>query len=232
MKLCIIPARGGSKRIANKNIKNFCGKPIIAWSISAAIKSNIFDKIVVSTDNHEIAEISKRYGAEVPFTRPKSISDDFTGTIPVIQHGIKWINSNYQKVDYVCCIYATAALIEHNYIQLGFKRLIEQKASFAIAVTNFPYPIQRSLKLNKNQNIEMMNPKNFKKRSQDLEDFFHDAGQFYWGKASSWLNTESIFNENSIPIFLPRYKAQDIDTLEDWEQAEILFKSLKKITNK
>ncbi len=228
MKLCIIPARGGSKRIVNKNIKSFCGKPIIAWSILAAIRSNIFDKIIVSTDNKEIAEISKKHGAEVPFTRPKSISDDFTGTIPVIQHGIKWINNNYKKVDYVCCLYATAPLVEHHYIQLGYKSLIEQKASFAISVTSFPYPIQRSLKLNKNKNIEMINPEYFNKRSQDFEDFFHDAGQFYWGKASSWLNSESIFSKNSIPIFLPRFKVQDIDTLEDWEHAEIIFKSLKR----
>ena len=230
MKVCIIPARGNSKRISKKNIKNFCGKPIIEWSISEAIKSKCFDKIIVSTDNQEISKISKNNGAEVPFIRPKEISDDFTGTIPVIQHAIKWINNNYKKVDFACCLYATAPFIEAHYLQLGFKKLITQKASFAISVTSFPSPIQRALKLNVNNNIEMLNPKNFNKRSQDLEEYFHDAGQFYWGGASSWLNAESIFNNKTIPIIIPRYKVQDIDTLEDWSQAERLFKSLNKNT--
>ncbi len=229
MKLCVIPARGGSKRIPKKNIKYFCGKPMIEWSILTAIKSDCFDKIIVSTDSEEIAEISKKIGAEVPFLRPNNISDDHTGTIPVISHAINFINDHFSKVDYACCIYATAPFVEASFIQEGFKKIKEENANYSFSATSYPFPIQRAIKITSQNRSQMFFPENFNTRSQDLENSFHDAGQFYWGKASSWLENKRIFDDNSIPIIIPRYKVQDIDDQEDWERAEIIFELIKKI---
>ncbi len=223
MNICIIPARGGSKRIPRKNIKNFCGKPIISWSIEAALNCKCFSRVIVSTDDDEIAEISKRYGAEVPFKRSESLSDDYTGTLAVIKNAINWLEENNEKVDFICCLYPTAPFIEVNYLEEGFKKLIENNASYSISVTSFSYPIQRAFKLTKNERLKMFFPENMNKRSQDLEKSFHDAGQFYWGKRAAWLKEEGILDQNTVPIYIPRYKVQDIDNEEDWIQAERIF---------
>ena len=180
MKICVIPARGGSKRIPRKNIRLFCGEPIISWSIKANF-SNIFDKIIVSTDDKEISKISQKYGAEI-LLRPKSLSDDFTGTIPVIKHTINWVNKHIDRVEYVCCLYATAPFVEPSYLIEGYEKLINNDLNYTFSVTSFPFPIQRAIKISKLNRVEMLNPENFNKRSQDLEETFHDAGQFYWGK--------------------------------------------------
>ena len=227
MKLCVIPARGGSKRIPKKNIKMFCGKPIIQWSIEAALESNCFDRVIVSTDSEEISTISKALGAEVPFIRPSNLSDDFTATAPVINHAIQYMSQNFQSVELACCIYATAPFIEASYIQDGLRKIIENEANFSFSVTTFPFPIQRAIKLNKKNKSEMFFPENLNKRSQDLEDSFHDAGQFYWGKSSAWLEGKRMFEDNSIPIIIPRHKVQDIDNEEDWIRAEIMFKAIQ-----
>jgi len=227
MKLCIIPARGGSKRIPKKNIRLFCGKPIIQWSIEAAFESKCFDKVIVSTDSEEIADISKRIGAEVPFIRPKSLSDDYTPTAPVINHAIEFIKNKHENIEYVCCIYATAPFVEAAYVKDGLKKIIDTKANFSFSVTSFPFPIQRAIKLTKDNKSQMFFPENMNKRSQDLEDAFHDAGQFYWGKSSAWLEGKSMFDDNSIPIIIPRFKVQDIDNEEDWQRAELMFKAIK-----
>ena len=227
MKLCVIPARGGSKRIPKKNIKIFCGKPIIQWSIEAALESNCFDRVIVSTDSEEISTISKALGAEVPFIRPSNLSDDFTATAPVINHAIQYMSQNFQSVELACCIYATAPFIEANYIQDGLRKIIENEANFSFSVTTFPFPIQRAIKLNKENKSEMFFPENLNKRSQDLEDSYHDAGQFYWGKSSAWLEGKRMFEDNSIPIIIPRHKVQDIDNEEDWIRAEIMFKAIQ-----
>tara|TARA_B100000212_G_scaffold291237_1_gene232891 strand:+ start:1196 stop:1888 length:693 start_codon:yes stop_codon:yes gene_type:complete len=227
MKLCVIPARGGSKRIPKKNIRLFCGKPIIQWSIEAALKSKCFDKIIVSTDSEEISKISKSVGAEVPFIRPKSLSDDYTSTAPVINHAIEFMKNRHGNIDYVCCIYATAPFIEPNYIKDGFKKFIDAEANFSFSVTTFPFPIQRAIKLTKENKSKMFFPENLNKRSQDLEDSFHDAGQFYWGKSSAWLEGKSMFDDNSIPIIIPRHKVQDIDNEEDWIRAELMFEAIQ-----
>ena len=223
MKLCVIPARGGSKRIQKKNIKKFCGKPIIAWSIQLAITSKYFDKIIVSTDDDEIADLARRYGADVPFVRPKILSNDYTGTVPVISHAIKWQIKHYQKPTYVCCIYATAP-----FVKFGLKILKNSSSEYAFSATNFAYPIQRSFRIKKNKKIKMFYPEHYNSRSQDLEEAFHDAGQFYWGLTDSWLKNKPIVSENAIPIMIPRYRVHDIDTLEDWQIAERMFR----ITNK
>ena len=227
MNIAIIPARGGSKRIPRKNIKEFCGKPMISYSIHAAQKSGVFDHIFVTTDDIEIAEIAKRNGAEVPFMRPKNLSDDFTQTRLVIIHAINEIAKLIGKVNKFCFIYAAAPFIQANDLNEGLERLIKKKCSFVFTVTNFPYPIQRALKIVEGDRIEMFNADFFDTRTQDLEEAYHDAGQFYWGKAQAFLDNVMTFSKESSPLILPRYRVQDIDTLEDWKEAEIKSIALK-----
>ncbi len=224
MRLCVIPARGGSKRIPRKNIKAFCGKPMISYSIEAAKESGLFDKIVVSTDDAEIAEIAKSYGAVVPFMRPSELSDDHTATIPVIAHAIKASVNDINDVEAVCCIYATAPLVQAQYIQEAYKKLLTCKALYAFSATSFPFPIQRAIRLTKEDRVEMFSPENFAVRSQDLEEAYHDAGQFYWGTPKAWLEGKIIFAPHSTAVLLPRHLVQDIDTAEDWIRAEFMFK--------
>lgn len=227
MNVAIIPARGGSKRIPRKNIKEFCGKPMIAWSIEAAQKSGVFDRIIVSTDDEEIAEIAREYGAEVPFMRPDELSNDYAGTIPVIRHATDWLVNHGCKVDFVCCIYATAPFIRAEDIVNGLGTLHAQHGDYAFTVSRFPYPIQRALKVSDDQRISMFSPDMFYVRSQDLEESWHDAGQFYWGTSLAWLNEKPIFSANSYSIELPRERVQDIDTPEDWRVAEWLFRAME-----
>lgn len=227
MKLCVIPARGGSKRIPRKNIKPFCGKPIIAWSIEAAIKSNSFDKIIVSTDDDEIADVAQNWGAEVPFLRPSELSNDYIGTSDVVSHAIKWHINNGNKIKEVCCLYATAAFVEANDLNKGLKLLEENEIDYVFSVTSYAFPIQRAIEITDNNRIKMCNPKYYDIRSQDLKPCWHDAGQFYWAYTDTWLENKPIFNSSSIPIILPRYRVQDIDTNEDWKCAELMFKSLR-----
>jgi pseudaminic acid cytidylyltransferase len=228
MKLCVIPARGGSKRIEKKNIKIFCGKPIIAWSIQLAIASKQFDKIIVSTDDNEIADLARSYGADVPFMRPKKLSDDYAGTVPVISHTIKWQIKHYQRPTYVCCIYATAPFAKLSDLKYGLKILKSSSSEYTFSATNYSYPIQRSFKIKKNKKIKMFYPKHYNSRSQDLEEAFHDAGQFYWGMTDAWLKNKPIISKNSSPIMIPRNQVQDIDTLEDWQIAERMFQMMNK----
>jgi len=226
MKLCVIPARGGSKRIPKKNIRDFCGKPVIAYSIEAALTANCFDKVIVSTDDEEIAEVAKQYGAEVPFIRPQELADDFTGTSDVVKHAIQWYQDSARSVSFTCCIYATAPFIMPAYIRQGYKNLKTSSKSYAFTITSFPFPVQRALRINNANEIEAIYPENIFMRSQDLEEAYHDAGQFYWGRSEAFMNNEVIFSAESIPVILPRHLVQDIDTLEDWHKAEFMYKSL------
>lgn len=227
MKLAVIPARGGSKRIPRKNIKPFCGKPMIAWSIEAAQLSGCFDRIIVSTDDDEISEVARAFGAEVPFVRPHALSDDHTSTIPVIAHAINWMNCNASPVDDACCVYATAPFVLAKDLQRGFKVLKSSGADYAFSVTSYAFPIQRAIRITANRRVEMFNPEHFKTRSQDLEEACHDAGQFYWGRAKAWLANKPLFTDDAAPVLLPRHRVQDIDTAEDWDRAEWLFKALQ-----
>ena len=227
MNLCVIPARGGSKRIPLKNIKDFNGKPIIAYSIEAAIKSNCFSQVIVSTDDKEIAEVALKYGALVPFTRPDNLSDDFVGTIPVVRHAIEWLeNNNNIRFDNVCCLYATAPFVKSKIIRESYKQLIKSKSYYCFSVTSFAFPIQRALKINQESKIKMFYPKYLDSRSQDLQESYHDAGQFYWGKTQAFKDEMPIFSKFSSPYILPRYLVQDIDNNEDWIRAELMFKVL------
>ncbi|MDK2047381.1 pseudaminic acid cytidylyltransferase [Aliarcobacter butzleri] len=228
--VAIIPARGGSKRIPKKNIKNFHGKPLIAYSIEVALKSKLFDKVVVSTDDEEIAKIAKEFGAEVPFLRPKELSDDFTGTGAVINHAINFLKEQGKNIDFVCTIYATAPLLQEKYLIKAYEKIKDSNARNAFSCTSMPFPIQRTFKITSNERCEMFWPENFSKRSQDLEEAYQDAGQFYWTN----LNVKSddiIFGKDSIPIILPRYLVQDIDTQEDWTRAEFMYEAIKKDKN-
>lgn len=228
MRLAVIPARGGSKRIPRKNIKEFCGKPIIACSIEAAIESGCFDKIIVSTDDEEIAAVACEWGAEVPFVRPPELSDDYVGTIPVIRHAIEWFAEKSISFNHVCCIYATAPFVTSDDIRHGLETLKESGSNYAFSVTSYSFPIQRAVKITSNGRIEMFQPEYFSKRSQDLEEAYHDAGQFYWGLSRAWVEERPLFSEYAAPVVLPRYRVQDIDTPEDWVRAEMMFRILEK----
>jgi len=225
--IAVIPARGGSKRIPRKNIKDFFGKPLIAYSIQTALDSKLFDKVVVTTDDEEIAEIAKKYGAEVPFLRPKELSDDFTGTGDVVNHTLNYLKENGEKFDYVCTIYATAPLLQSKYLIEGFNKLRDSDAVNAFSATSMPFPIQRTFKLDDNGRCEMFTPEHYMTRSQDLEEAYQDAGEFYWSKLDK-TSTEIMFGKDSIPIILPRYLVQDIDTLEDWQRAEVMYEVINK----
>ncbi|EJF06154.1 pseudaminic acid CMP-transferase [Thiovulum sp. ES] len=227
MNLAVIPARGGSKRIPRKNIKNFHGKPLIAYSIEVAKKSGLFDKIIVSTDDREIAEISKKLGAEVPFIRPQKLSDDFAGTDVVTEHALQTLKESGENFDFVCTIYATAPFLREEYLVEGFQKLKNSDAINSFSASTFPFPIQRGFKL-ENSRCQMFQPENYSTRSQDLEEAYHDAGQFYWKKVKE-TSSEVMFGKDSIPIILPRYLVQDIDTLEDWKRAELMFQVLQNL---
>lgn len=225
--IAIIPARGGSKRIPRKNIKEFHGKPLIAYSIEAALASELFDKVIVSTDDEEIAQTARIYGASVPFLRPKELSDDFTGTGDVVQHAINYLKENGEEFDFVCTIYATAPLLQSKYLIQGYGKLKESDAVNAFSATSMPFPIWRTFKVDKNGRCEMFWPQNYHKRSQDLEEAYQDAGQFYWSKLDK-KSDEIMFGKDSIPIILPRYLVQDIDTLEDWQRAEFMYEAIQR----
>ena len=231
MRLAVIPARGGSKRIPRKNIKPFGGMPMIAWSIRAAFESQCFDRIIVSTDDEEIAQVAQSYGADVPFMRPPELSDDHTGTIPVIAHAINWQNQHGQQATEICCIYATAPFVKACDLQRGLDTLLNTGAEYAFSVTSYAFPIQRAIHITAEQRIEMFHPEFFNTRSQDLVEAWHDAGQFYWGKAQAWLDSKILFSHDAVPIPLPRHCVQDIDTLEDWDRAQLMFRVVNQTTN-
>lgn len=229
MKLAVIPARGGSKRIPRKNIKLFCGKPMIAWSIAAAQQSGCFDQVLVSTDDDEIAAVARQHGATVPFIRPTALADDHTGTTPVIRHAIEWHQAQGHSPAQVCCIYATAPFVSAEDLRRGQLALVESASDYAFSVTSYAFPIQRAVRITPANRVEMFNPEHFNTRSQDLEEAFHDAGQFYWGTADAWLHERRIFGANSVPVMLPRHHVQDIDTPADWARAEWLFKAMREL---
>lgn len=223
MNIAVIPARGGSKRIPGKNIKVFAGKPLIAYSIAAAKESGLFDKVIVSTDSQEVAKVAKAFGAEVPFIRSNELSNDVVGTRPVTNHAIRYCIEHFYKPEFCCCIYATAPFLQAQYLQQGLAGLQKDaNKAFAFSVTSFPFPIQRALKKT-TEGVSPMFPDNIRKRSQDLEEAYHDAGQFYWGRTDDYLSSKAIFSHDSLPVVLPRHLVQDIDTPEDWQRAELMY---------
>jgi N-acylneuraminate cytidylyltransferase len=222
MKLAVIPARGGSKRIPRKNVRPFGGRPMIAWSIEAALGSGCFDRVIVSTDDEEIATVARQCGAQVPFMRPPELSDDHTGTIPVIAHAIRAEREQGYDPTAVCCIYATAPFVLAQDILHGYDLLAQSGCDYAFSVTSYAFPIQRAVRITTASRVEMFWPDQFNTRSQDLESAYHDAAQFYWGRPQAWLTGKPIFSSNSAPVVLPRHRVQDIDTPEDWSRAELM----------
>ena len=228
MKVAIIPARGGSKRIPGKNVRDFCGQPIIKYSIDAAARSKIFDRVIVSTDCDTVAAVSKQLGAEVPFRRPRELADDHTPTLPVIRHAVEALREGGDKVKFACCLYATAPFVRSDDLIAGYRILESNRdGEFSVPVTTFPFPIFRGFKIEQ-ERIKMIWPEHLETRSQDLLEAWHDAGQFYWGTAQAWRTANGIFSADCLPIRIPRWRVQDIDSEEDWLRAEILYESLSK----
>lgn len=221
MNLAIIPARGGSKRIPRKNVKEFRGKPMIAWAIEAAKKSNLFDRIVVSSDDSEIIEVAKRWDAETPFVRPKEISDDMTPTVPVIAHAIDECHAMGWKADYVCCIYPGVPFLGADDLFGAHQVLLSSGANFVYPVTEYAHPIQRGMRQLANGQMQFIDSTNELTRTQDLEKTYHDAGQFYWGKAEAW-SAHKKMHSDGVGMVIPNWRVVDIDNLDDWKRAELL----------
>ena len=221
MNIAVIPARGGSKRIPRKNIKDFCGKPMIAYAITAAKDTGLFQHIVVSTDDDEIAKIAKSWGAETPFVRPPELANDHAATVPVIAHSVKACRSLGWNFDYACCIYPAVPFIQIDDLKGSLAQLASSEIDYCFPITQYSSPIQRALKMLSNGRIKPFYPEFELTRTQDLEPAYYDAGQFYWGKASAWLTNPKIYG-SGIGYVIPNSRAVDIDTLDDWERAEIL----------
>lgn len=227
MNICIIPARKGSKRIKFKNIKLFFGKPMISWAIKTAKKSKLFDHIIVSTDDVKIKTISEKYGAKVPFLRPSKLADDQTGTVPVIKNAIEYLIKEKIFPDYVCCLYACSPFTQPDDLIHSFKKMKDNCYNFVYPVVEFPHPSYRAMKRTKKGKMKFVFPRYEMSNTQDLETTFHDAGQFYWGKTASWLKKKKM-HSNGFGIVSPKWKFIDIDDIDDWKKAELLFK-MKKI---
>lgn len=226
-RIAVIPARGGSKRIPRKNIRSFAGRPMIGYAVDAALASNLFDHIVVSTDDAEIADVARAAGAKVPFVRPGELSDDLTGTIPVVRHAVQWQCATGRAANQVCCIYATAPFLESEDLRRGLELLERSGADFAFSLTRYPFPIQRALRVDTQGRVSMFQPEHFETRSQDLKEAWHDAGQFYWGRATAWCAAQTLFGPASVAVPIPVHRVQDIDSEEDWIRAEWMFGAMR-----
>jgi len=221
-RIAVIPARGGSKRIPRKNTRPFLGIPLIERTVRTVRDSGFFDRVIVSTDDAEIADVAAYAGAETPFLRPPTLSDDYGGTRPVTQHAIKELEIQGDQIDLVCCIYATAVFLRVTDVIAAHDVLVESGAAFVFSATTFPFPIQRALRQVDDGAVEMFESQHRQSRSQDLEEAYHDAGQFYWGTRDAWLSEKPTFGQDSRLFILPRWRVQDIDTFEDWKRAEIM----------
>jgi N-acylneuraminate cytidylyltransferase len=226
LNVAIIPARGGSKRIPRKNIRDFCGKPMMGWPIAAAQESALFDHIIISTDDDEIAEVADALGAEVPFRRPAELANDHAGTTEVVAHATEWAMQQGWPIAAVCCLYATAPFVTAEDLRAGLKLLVGGDWAFSFTATDYGSPIFRAFLKDSNGGVEMLFPEHFAKRSQDLPTAMHDAGQFYWGRPESWLTQERLFDRWSTPLIIPRWRVQDIDTEDDWIRAELMWKAM------
>jgi N-acylneuraminate cytidylyltransferase len=223
--LAIITARGGSKRIPRKNIRDFLGKPVIAYVIDASIKSNLFEEVMVSTDDSEIAEVAQKYGARVPFMRSAENSDDFATTDDVLVEVLEEYKKLGKNFEYACCLYPTAPFVTPQKLQQAFKLLVESQADSVFPVVAFSYPIWRSLRI-ENGRLVMNFPENLNKRSQDLAIAYHDAGQFYFFRVENFLTKRKIFSDFSLPLLVSELEAQDIDNETDWKLAELKYRLL------
>ena len=225
--ICVIPARAGSKRVPRKNIRNFHGVPMLHRAIATAWASGAFGRVLVSTEDSEVRAVAEAGGAEVPFVRPTELADDYTGTSPIIAHAAEWLRDQGEGDGLICCLYATTPLLDPADLARG-RAILEASPAldYAFAATTFPFPIQRALRRLPGGGVEPMSPAHIGARSQDLEEAWHDAGQFYWGTTQAWIDRRPLFAARSALVVLPRHRVQDIDTPEDWERAELLFAAL------
>ena len=226
-RIAIIPARSGSKRIPNKNIKSFLGKPIIAYSIQTAIESNLFDEVMVSTDCEEIAKIAKSYGAKVPFYRTKKNASDYASTLEVLNEVIDQYKINGFDYDYGCCLYSTAPFITPNHLKEAYKNLIDKSFDTVFAAVKYGHPIERAFQLNNDNKVQINNPEKEFTRTQDLSPNYHDAGQFYWFNTKSLIENTSLLNGNTSAIIMDEIEVHDIDSPSDWQIAELKYKTLR-----
>jgi pseudaminic acid cytidylyltransferase len=224
MRIAVIPGRGGSKRIPRKNIKYFSGSPMISWAIRAAQNSKLFDHIIVSTDDEEIADIARKFGAETPFVRPIELSDDLTPTVPVVAHAVQACIDNGWDVKYACCIYPCVPFLQADDLIAAFNLLLKEGADFVYPVTEYAHPIQRAMRQLSSGQMQFINPENELTRTQDLEKTYHDCGQFYWGNALAWLQHKRMHTDG-LGIALPNWRFVDIDTVDDWKRAEDIYKA-------
>ena len=223
MRIAIIPARGGSKRIPRKNIRLFAGRPIIEWPISVALESGHFDQIIVSTDDTEIAEIASAAGASVPFMRPENLSDDYADTKSVVRHAISELKLETEPEVQVCCIYPTSVFVDTQLLSEGLEKLRGGNARFVLSITSVDSSVYRSFNKNEDDQITMLFPENYAKRTQDLPNLYCDAAQFYWATVSAWQSDLQIFGPDSIGVFLDPSRVQDIDNEPQWLAAERIF---------
>jgi N-acylneuraminate cytidylyltransferase len=224
-RIAIIPARAGSQRIPGKNIRDFCGKPMIAWPIGESLAAGCFDHVLVSTDSPEIAKISESFGAIAPFERPVALADHHTPTAPVIRHALEWYTTHVGAIELACCIYPTTPLLDRLDVLRGLKLIEESdEADFAFSVTRYSSPIQRALRVDVRGRVGAIHPEYSMTRTQDLEPAYHDAGQFYWGRARAWMKEAPIFGSRSLAVVMAERRVQDIDTPEDWISAEVAFR--------
>lgn len=224
-KIAVITARGGSKRIPRKNIREFCGKPILAYSVEAALKSGIFDTVMVSTEDQEIAETAKRYGAEVPFLRNSRTAGDFVPTKDVLREVLEEYRSRGEQYDVLCCIYPTAPFVTAARLREAARLLEENGADSVLTVARFSFPPQRCVVI-QDGFLQFKWPENAQVRSQDLEPYYHDAGQFYCLNVESFLAQDVLVMRKTVPLILPEMEIQDIDTEEDWKIAELKYRLL------
>lgn len=229
MNLCVIPARGGSKRIPRKNIREFCGKPMIEWSIDYALESDLFEKVIVSTDDQHIADLARAAGAEVPFIRPDDLADDLTPTVPVIAHAVEACQAMGWDIKYACCIYPCAPFLQISDLVNAFALLHENDALFAYPVTEYAHPIQRGMRRLSNGQMVFFQAEHELSRTQDLEKSFHDTGQFYWGKVHAWTNRMRM-HTHGVGLIIPKWRVIDIDSCDDWKRAELLYEAMQRKT--
>jgi pseudaminic acid cytidylyltransferase len=228
MRIAVIPARGGSKRIPGKNIRKFAGKPIIAWPIEEALKSELFDSVIVSTDDEQIADVALSFGATVPFVRPSNLADDFSDTKDVVRHAISVLGLDRDFASQICCIYPTSVFVTPEHLEHGLKLLNSKECYFTLSITGVDARLLRSFTQDSDGRLKMIFPENYNKRTQDLTPLFCDAAQFYWGSVSAWQSAEPFFSENSLGVVIDSSRVVDIDTEFDWSSAEIIFQSIKR----
>lgn len=224
--VAIIPARGGSKRVPRKNIREFRGKPMIAWPLLAVIDSGLFDRIIVSTDDDEIASVARHYGAETPFKRPAEFADDHAVTAVAVAHALECLREHGDVPAYVCCVYATAAFLQAESLRAGYTLITEPGVCGCFSVAAFAHPIQRAWTQNGMGELEMMWPEHKRTRSQDLPVAYHDAGQFYWARVEAFLQHRTFTCPPVKPVVIPHYLVHDIDTEEDWRRAELMHEMI------